>query len=52
MPEITREDAPSPTVHRVSWFAPDRGVEGTVYVRPVSADALSSEQPATEDADA
>jgi hypothetical protein len=34
MPDVSREDMSFPSAHRINWFGPDRGVEGTVYVRP------------------
>jgi hypothetical protein len=31
---VDREQEPAVAARRITWFAPDRPVEGTVYVRP------------------
>jgi hypothetical protein len=36
MPQAGREESEDLPGYRISWFAPDRPVNGTVYVRPAS----------------
>jgi hypothetical protein len=52
MSDTGREQTPATSLHRITWFAPDRPVEGTVYVKPAGEDAASDERAAIVGADA
>jgi hypothetical protein len=52
MSDTGREETPATSPHRVTWFAPDRPVEGTVYVKPASHDSAPDDHVVIVSADA